>query len=163
MTKTSGASILLRLYENDGHVVPYNLMCNLNSFSTMMYKVCSVQNLIKSGYAIYNVFDQKCTKLRIVNVFYFSDCTMTVHQNLCKDYIVECNKPKTSKVCLNAYYNIEEINIYWGIIPPLSTENSRIRHVFRLPHITTRNAKNACVFKYEFLQSHVIILLHNYH
>ncbi|XP_045454906.1 rho guanine nucleotide exchange factor 28 [Melitaea cinxia] len=24
-------------------------------------------------------------------------CTMTVHQNVCKDYIVECNKPKSSK------------------------------------------------------------------
>lgn len=32
------------------------------------------------------------------NIF-VSDCTMTVHQNVCKDYIVECNKPKSSKVC----------------------------------------------------------------
>jgi len=29
---------------------------------------------------------------------YFPDCTVTVHQNSCKDQIVECNKPKTSKV-----------------------------------------------------------------
>ncbi|GBP50089.1 A-kinase anchor protein 13 [Eumeta japonica] len=28
---------------------------------------------------------------------YCDNCTMTVHQNGCKDYIVECNKPKTSK------------------------------------------------------------------
>lgn len=28
---------------------------------------------------------------------YCDNCTMTVHQNVCKDYIVECNKPKTSK------------------------------------------------------------------
>ncbi|CAG9135029.1 unnamed protein product [Plutella xylostella] len=28
---------------------------------------------------------------------YCENCTMTVHQNICKDYIVECNKPKTSK------------------------------------------------------------------
>ncbi|XP_026316156.1 rho guanine nucleotide exchange factor 18 [Hyposmocoma kahamanoa] len=28
---------------------------------------------------------------------YCDNCTMTVHQNMCKDYIVECNKPKTSK------------------------------------------------------------------
>ncbi|XP_050680534.1 A-kinase anchor protein 13 [Leptidea sinapis] len=25
------------------------------------------------------------------------NCTMTVHQNICKDYITECNKPKSSK------------------------------------------------------------------
>ncbi|XP_073960884.1 uncharacterized protein isoform X3 [Choristoneura fumiferana] len=28
---------------------------------------------------------------------YCENCTMTVHQNVCKDYIVECNKPKSSK------------------------------------------------------------------
>ncbi|CAB3226053.1 unnamed protein product [Arctia plantaginis] len=28
---------------------------------------------------------------------YCDNCTMTVHQNVCKDYIVECNKPKSSK------------------------------------------------------------------
>ncbi|XP_039749048.1 rho guanine nucleotide exchange factor 28 isoform X5 [Pararge aegeria] len=28
---------------------------------------------------------------------YCENCTMTVHQNICKDYIVECNKPKSSK------------------------------------------------------------------
>ncbi|XP_045507012.1 rho guanine nucleotide exchange factor 28 isoform X1 [Colias croceus] len=28
---------------------------------------------------------------------YCDNCTMTVHQNICKDYIVECNKPKSSK------------------------------------------------------------------
>ncbi|KAL4713663.1 hypothetical protein ACJJTC_004194, partial [Scirpophaga incertulas] len=28
---------------------------------------------------------------------YCDSCTMTVHQNVCKDYIVECNKPKSSK------------------------------------------------------------------
>ncbi|CAH0598322.1 unnamed protein product [Chrysodeixis includens] len=28
---------------------------------------------------------------------YCDNCTMTVHQNACKDYIIECNKPKTSK------------------------------------------------------------------
>ncbi|XP_046972511.1 A-kinase anchor protein 13 isoform X2 [Vanessa cardui] len=28
---------------------------------------------------------------------YCDHCTMTVHQNVCKDYIVECNKPKSSK------------------------------------------------------------------
>ncbi|XP_063373510.1 rho guanine nucleotide exchange factor 18 [Cydia amplana] len=29
--------------------------------------------------------------------FYCEHCTMTVHQSVCKDYIVECNKPKSSK------------------------------------------------------------------
>lgn len=38
------------------------------------------------------------------DVFYnVTDCTMTVHQNVCKDYIVECNKPKSSKVRKNLY------------------------------------------------------------
>lgn len=43
----------------------------------------------------------------------FSDCTMTVHQNVCKDYIVECNKPKSSKVSICNHWqgNIFENNI----------------------------------------------------
>lgn len=36
--------------------------------------------------------------------YFISDCTTTVHQNTCKDNIVECNKPKTSKV-INRYRN----------------------------------------------------------
>ncbi|CAH0714925.1 unnamed protein product, partial [Brenthis ino] len=33
---------------------------------------------------------------------YCENCTMTVHQNVCKDYIVECNKPKSSKFSLQS-------------------------------------------------------------